>query len=685
MSYKKIKLFFIKKRRIQVYLTFIFIVLITVSSLIITRYTYTAYYKDIENVSLSMINQSSNLLIEKINSMKNEVQLVVEVVKGSIQTVAKVTGEDSDYIDFLVNILEKDPFFTAITIATPEGDYLSVINANFENISCFYSRPLESLPEEVKYIIRTIRKNGTGFEETWKYINQKGVVLAVEPIIPASHDFAKNPWVLKMIKDPQLTWNRELLPRGAEKFMTKRVYGVTLSDVVKDSSGNVFAILSVNVTLKNLSDFVLDQKITGNGSAFILDDDWNIQAPAGYGSTPEQALVKKIVEEAHKEYETNNQKDFSLIFEGKEYLFSFRKSIEVNDKWSILCLVPYSDLFGFITKTQNRTRLMSVFVIFIMGIAGYYSSRYFSRPVVQLARQVDKIRDFDFTETVPIKSLIKEIFDLESSIRAMRSALRSFGRYVPKEIVRALIKCGHDVHLGGERLEITILFSDVENFTTISESMSMETLMTILSDYFDVISKIVLEEEGTIDKYIGDSLMAFWGAPLKITDHAEKACLTSLQCLAAIKLQKKWVTRFGIHTGEVIVGNIGTSERINYTVIGDAVNVASRLEGINKEYHTSIMISEVVRDKLTFRFVTRPIDFVAVKGKKTKLKIFELMGMTDGILAATSEQIELSKLFTVAYAIFEDGMLEEAKRCFLEIEKKFPLDVPTKKYLERLK
>jgi adenylate cyclase len=208
--------------------------------------------------------------------------------------------------------------------------------------------------------------------------------------------------------------------------------------------------------------------------------------------------------------------------------------------------------------------------------------------------------------------------------------------------------------------------------------------MRFLSDYFDVISKVVLQAGGTIDKYIGDSLMAFWGAPVASLDHAEKACLACLQCLIAIDQEKKWYTRFGIHTGDVIVGNIGTSERINYTVIGDAVNVASRLQTINKEYQTTIIISEVVLNKIGNKFVTRPLDYVAVKGKIAKLKIFELMGTVDGQLAATAEQRQLSERFTQAYKLFEQGDLKEAKRYFLEIEKKFPSDGPTKKYLERL-
>ncbi|MES2199598.1 MAG: adenylate/guanylate cyclase domain-containing protein [Chlamydiota bacterium] len=681
-----IKKFLFKKRRIQVHLITIFLVLLTASSWLITRYTYYEYYKDIESLALQMISQTSNLLSEKVMSVKNEAKLIVEVIKGSIHTDEEATGRVSSYTNFLVNILRQDPLLTEITLATPAGDYFAIMNVNLESVSHFYSHPIDKLPKECRYMVRTVRKNGSIFEEIWNYLSEDGTVLATEVVAPASYDFQQNPWLLGMLKNPELRWGKELLPRGVDKYDTEKAPSIVVSDAVKDSQGNTLAVFSVGLTLKQLSGFISDQKVGKTGSVFVIDNEGNIEVPLSYGSTPDEIFKKSLLEEGYAEFKQKNKRDLNLLKDGKHYLFSIHDSFNFSDNnLSIAIIVPFDDLFGNIAKTQNQTRLASLFIAFICGIAVYFSSKYFSKPIVTLAKEVDKIRDFDFTTGAPLKSLIKEVSDLESSISALRLAVHSFGRYVPKEVVRALIKYGHDVHLGGERIELTIMFSDVENFTTISESMPMEKLMTILSDYFDVLSKIVLKSEGTIDKYIGDSLMAFWGAPIKIADHAEKACLTCLQCLAAVKLEKKWVTRFGLHTGEVIVGNIGTSERINYTVIGDAVNVASRLEGINKEYHTSIMISEVVHEKIGPSFVTRPVDFVAVKGKRNKLKIFELMGMTDGALAATSEQIELSKLFTEAYMLFEEEKLEEAFLSFLEIEKKFPLDYPTKKYLERLK
>jgi len=204
-----------------------------------------------------------------------------------------------------------------------------------------------------------------------------------------------------------------------------------------------------------------------------------------------------------------------------------------------------------------------------------------------------------------------------------------------------------------------------------------------------------LAEKGTIDKYIGDGIMAFWGAPHPLSDHADQACLSALRCQSLLKtLNDKRIqnnlppffTRIGINTGVALVGNLGTMERMNYTAIGDAVNLASRLQNINKMYRTKIIIGEETKAKLSANFLVRPLDIVEVRGKKNKTKIFELIGTLSGDpeTQATPAQIELSKLFTEAVDAFEQGDLEAAKAKFTAIYEKFPNDEPAQFYLKRM-
>ncbi len=686
MKTKKYFINLIKYRKILTHILTSFIIVVAFSSFLTTGYSYKKYHKNIDELSKNTINQIESLLLEKVLSIKNEVVLMSSIIKKSIISTKQITNQDPNYIEFLINILQNDPFLTTIALAIPNGDFFAVMSGDIENSNHFYFTPLKQLPEHPQYIIRTIFQNGSSSQETWKYFNKEGIEFTSESITPASYDFRNDPWLVKMEKEKSLSWSTELLPRGPSKYMKKRSYGVTASDIIKNPQGDTVAISSVTVTLDHLSQFISNQKIGKNGSAFILDHKGKIEVPVLYGSSPSQAFTKSLLEDAYQEFTKTKANDFSLIKEGKKYLFSIHDFTFSSDtQWFIAIIVPFDDFFGSIEHTQSETILICVVTFFICILATYFNAQYISHPIVALEKQIDKIRDFDFTEPLSINSYIKEIYDLESSVKTMRSAMRSFGRYVPKEIVRTLIKYGNDVNLEGQKAEVTIFFSDIENFTTISETLPIEELMPILSDYFDVISKIILNYDGTIDKYIGDSVMSFWGAPLKIENHAEKACLAALKCLASVSQQNKWKTRFGIHTGEVIVGNIGTSERINYTIIGDTVNIASRLEAINKEYKTSIIISDVVYQKVGAQFVIRPIDFAAVKGKKNKLKIFELLGTLEGELAASPEQIELSQAFTKAYQLFQDERFKEAHYYFLSIEKKFPLDHPTKKYLERLK
>jgi adenylate cyclase len=214
-------------------------------------------------------------------------------------------------------------------------------------------------------------------------------------------------------------------------------------------------------------------------------------------------------------------------------------------------------------------------------------------------------------------------------------AIGSFSRFVPKELVRRVLDNSVSTELGGTRQEATVLFTDVQGFTTIAETSDPDALMRQTSRYFSALTEAFLAEEGTVDKFIGDAVMVFWNAPNAQPDHVERACRAALAAKAASERLNRefeaeglrpFVTRIGIHVGDAVIGNVGSSERMDYTALGSTVNLASRLEGLNKEYGTSILVSGEVRARACARFRFREVGTVTAKGMSSQTEIHELIG-----------------------------------------------------------
>lgn len=208
-----------------------------------------------------------------------------------------------------------------------------------------------------------------------------------------------------------------------------------------------------------------------------------------------------------------------------------------------------------------------------------------------------------------------------------------FSTYVNPSVVEELISHPEKLTLGGQRRELTVLFSDIEGFTTISEGMPPEELVGLLNEYLSEMTAIVFRNHGTLDKYEGDAVMAFWGAPIQQEDHALRACRTAVEMQdTLVDLRRRWRekgrpavnVRIGVNTGEMVVGNMGAKGRFDYTVIGDSVNLASRLEGANKMYGTGILVSERTYELVGGRYTGRELDLITVKGRSEPLKIYEL-------------------------------------------------------------
>lgn len=267
--------------------------------------------------------------------------------------------------------------------------------------------------------------------------------------------------------------------------------------------------------------------------------------------------------------------------------------------------------------------------------------------------------------------------------------LRStFSKYVSPAIVDEILKHPENIELGGKKQHMTVFFSDVRGFTTISEKLDPQKLSDVLNRYLTPMTEIVFANQGTLDKYMGDAVMAFFGAPIGYAEHAQYACRCALQSLAKLKeIQAQFAKEnlpqidigIGINTGDMSVGNMGSDTVRSYTVMGDAVNLGSRLEGINKEYGTRIIISQFTYEEVKNSFTCRELDWVRVKGKNEPVRIFELV--CEG--KADEKKAELLKTFAEAYTLYHDKKFIEALERFKKCLVIDPSDPPSDLYVER--
>ena len=276
--------------------------------------------------------------------------------------------------------------------------------------------------------------------------------------------------------------------------------------------------------------------------------------------------------------------------------------------------------------------------------------------------------------------------------RERRRITNIFGQYVDERVVRQLIENPQMSKIGGENREVTILFSDLKGFTKLSERLGAEKIVKLMNVYLTEMTEIIRHNEGTIDKFIGDSIMAFWGAPLPNPDAPYLACLSALQMQAGLEqMSSRWSEfgdievkqRIGINTGVCIIGNVGSERKTNYTAIGDAVNLASRLEGVNKRYGTSILISEYTHAKVAERFVLREIEPVIVQGKTEAVAVYELRARSNE--TEPMEVEEFLDFYRRALACYKKGEWKEAADLFGRALNDKPDDAVCKYFIDEIK
>jgi len=399
-----------------------------------------------------------------------------------------------------------------------------------------------------------------------------------------------------------------------------------------------------------------------------------------------------VVADAVRRREAGAGDSFSapLGADGMQYRVSFVPfPKQFGKQWVIGVIVQEDEFIGPLRRLSLRFLAVGGAVIFFSVLAILWLSHRLTKPLSHIVRETERIREFDLDGDVRIASRITEINELAEAMDSMKQSLRSFGAYVPKALVRKIVAAGGSTRIGGERQFLTVMFTDIKEFTRNSEALQPEEVSQNLSVYFQEMSAAIHRNKGIIDKFIGDAIMAVWNAPVPDPDHVDNACRAMLACRDVSRRIDRGpmslYTRFGLHSGQMMVGNIGAPDRMQFTVLGAAVNLAARLEGLNKLYRTQLLVSDTVQRVAHPRFLFRRIDRVVPSGVSVPLDIFELMGElgADAVNPASAEDLAFCRAWEIGMDFYRAGDWAAAHDRFTDFLAAHPDDGPARAYVGR--
>jgi adenylate cyclase len=414
--------------------------------------------------------------------------------------------------------------------------------------------------------------------------------------------------------------------------------------------GRVRGVIATDLKLDKFSDLVYAQRPGEHGTAIIFDAFGVLiahpdfarlvefaSAHSSYPQLPEIGEIRSgLVGAVMRRWDGSDHYEGSIHDEdGRNYLFRLQKFSQGDEYSGYSLLIAAEDDFA---QNVRNLQIRGIIIALIAGgcfvpAVWIFGSRM-SGSLKRITAQASRLRTLAAPDDMPVTSRVSEIHELGRTMAVAQRSIWSFARFVPKDIVKGIIDGSISTELGGVRQEVTILFTDVTNFTGIAEAADPDSLMRQTSRHFGALTEAFLAEGGTVDKFIGDSVMVFWNAPHLQPDHVERACRAALSAKAASDALNAqfdaeglppFAVRLGIHFGDAVVGNVGSAERMNYTALGNSVNLAARLEGLNKEYGTTILVSEAVRNRVEHCFRFKAIASVIAKGMTTETHVYELV------------------------------------------------------------
>lgn len=661
------------KISIRISIMALFVFLLSLIGFTIIGINYLAFNKVLNNSAKDLITKTSLFVNERFQAYLDTLNHNLMEMRSAISNDIINSNNQNLFEQFLFETIQDNPDIFMIHYGAANGDFFNINREEKKGLQ----------------LVHTVNSKPPFINMRYKLDKQGKIIKKETMTIP--YDPRTRPWYQEVVRNKKPIWTNTY-----KFYLFGRRPGVAVAAPIYDKNNNLKGVTAIALTINHLQKFIKELELTKNTMIFVINNESNVIAFRD-PKIPENIVGKKLDSDLLKKLNIPSKilddhfhlKIQSYVYKQQRYFFSYQPILNKLgiEPWHILIITPENDVIKPLKNLSKGYVLLTILVLFIGALLVRIVSQKISNPIIQLAEESKKITMFHLKAKSPLKTMIKEISYLDKALSTLRSSLTSFQRYVPHSLVKKLVHTGKIAKVGGQNQTITILFSDIKNFTTISESTSPQKLMTYLSDYFQSMTEAVIQHEGTLDKYIGDAIMAIWNAPSKDVEHAFHACETAKSMQKRLESLNKrhknegfpeFNIRIGIHTGEAIVGNVGSEDRLNYTALGDTVNLASRLESISKNYNTQIIVSHATFNQVSEKFHFRFLDEVTVRGKQESIAIYELITNQD------IENLEQHKQeFIKAFSLYQKGLWKKSIEAFLAITPAYPGDQLASIYIER--
>jgi len=588
----------------------------------------------VEDLSVSLIERTAEHTNTELRRFVAPVERAVSVARAWGDSGLLREADTKTLNRLLIPLLEATPQISSAMVANSEGLERLILKQ-----------------DDGTWVTRVVRIDAWDDMSVWTTWKSATELDQQRYELVASYDPRKTEWYKGAVELRKTTDQGVFWTSPYPLFTTKQPGLSAAAALAPDAEGRTW-VIAFDVRVADVSGFTTLLAPTQRGKALVFTDDGRLvglprddafNAP----SSQEEAILKPVadvavpeVKQAYASFQRMERKpdDYERTILGFEVAdtrwwagfepFDIGRGLRL---W-IAVVVPEEDFLGEVRQQQLWIIGISAAALLAALLLVLWLARSFSKPLEQLARQSARVRDLDLRPQDPVRSRLREVRSLSETQRQMLAALQSFSRYVPVDVVKELVARGEVARIGGRTAELTILFTDIRGFTAVAETMEPEALAAHMAQYFEALLEVCSEYGATVDKFVGDAIVAFWGAPAPNENHARDAARCAEALAQRVEaLNSDWdkegkpplPTAFGLHSGSVVVGNIGAPERLAYTVLGDAVNVASRIEGLNRKYDTTILASEAVKTAYP-EGQWRHVDRVAVRGRREPLDIYEL-------------------------------------------------------------